>query len=266
MNPEPQPLYVILGARGSGRREVLQDLLANGLEDNLRVLFLHSPDEGLEPTPEANGVDRFGTVQVVACRYAIDASDSHSPHLPILPEVLPEADCLVFMADGFSSPADMVEGLVNWLDEHPEWEVARVITVLHCALLAENPKALPWFEACIHFSDVVLLNKREGVENKWIRDFQERHRKAALPALFAMVKKGRVDNPAAVLFPEARRLTHVFEREDDDDEDSLPELVIEEGGDLGPDPDAETTVDPFLDRHDHGERRVRLPDIQRFLL
>jgi hypothetical protein len=132
--------------------------------------------------------------------------------------------------------------------------------------LAAHPKASAWFEACIHFSDVVLLNRREGVGNKWIRDFQERHRKAALPAVFGFVKKGKVENPAALLFPEARRLTKIFDRpESGTFVDEIPEMVIEEGGDLGPDPDAEDGVDPYLERYEQGERRMRLPDIRNFL-
>ena len=34
---------------------------------------------------------------------------------------------------------------------------------------------LAWYDACVHFSDVVLLQRREGVANKWVSDFLKHH-------------------------------------------------------------------------------------------
>jgi hypothetical protein len=44
-------------------------------------------------------------------------------------------------------------------------EIARVYTVINCQLAEKHPALRAWFEACVHCSDVALLNRREGVGN-----------------------------------------------------------------------------------------------------
>ena len=41
--------------------------------------------------------------------------------------------------------------------------IARVITIVNCELAEKHSALLAWYEACVHFSDIVLLNRREGV-------------------------------------------------------------------------------------------------------
>jgi len=54
-------------------------------------------------------------------------------------------------------------------------ELGRIFCVVNCQFAAAHPDALPWFDACVHFSDVVLLSGREGIPNKWVSDFQKRY-------------------------------------------------------------------------------------------
>jgi hypothetical protein len=65
-----------------------------------------------------------------------------------------------------------------------------------------------------------------GRPNKWIGDFKGKFEHKFYPCLFEFVKEGRVKNPALVLAPVARRMSHVFdeqewiaEDEDDDEEE-----------------------------------------------
>jgi hypothetical protein len=174
---------------------------------------------------------------------------------------LPEGATHVFIvADGASDPVDQLEALKEWLASTAA-ELARVLCVVHCRLLEANPKLFPWYEACIHFSDVVLLNRREGVANKWISDFQGRFEEKFYPCLFELVRAGGIKNPALVLAPVARRMSHAFDE---------PEWVAEgdvEEEDQGEGEEVEMTeeVDPYFERRNGGRRVVELPRIAEFL-
>ena len=69
-------------------------------------------------------------------------------------------------------------------------ELARVLCVVHCALAEKHPALLAWYDACVHFSDVVLLQRREGVANKWVSDFLKHYQDQFMPCLFETVKAG----------------------------------------------------------------------------
>lgn len=155
---------------------------------------------------------------------------------------------------------------VAWL-EAQGGQIARVITIVNCELAEKNSALLAWYEACVHFSDIVLLNRREGVANKWMSDFQTHFKKQFVPCLFEFVKQGQVKNPALTLDPQPRRMSHVF----DDEQDWIfktPEgEVIEEDEETEGDEEVEATreEEPYFAR-DAAHRRVkRLPDIRQYL-
>ena len=91
-----------------------------------------------------------------------------------------------------------------------------------CQLAEKNPVLRQWFDALIHFADVVFLTHREGVANKWMSDFLRRYQDQFVPSHFIQVKKTGIANPALVLEPEPRRVSQYF-----DDEEPIPaDLVI----------------------------------------
>ena len=145
-------------------------------------------------------------------------------------------------------------------------ELARALCVVDCRLAERHPPLLAWFEACIHFSDVVLLNRREGVENRWLSGFLEHFRSQHLPCLFETVKAGRIRNPALILEPQARRLTQIFDEEQDwvvtgaDGEE-----IDDEQGEEEEEVSAAPAEDPYLERRSGGRRVREIPDIARFL-
>lgn len=244
MSDQAPLVYLILGIPGSGRRDVLFDLIDGGLEGKEQVLYFRPEGEAASPFDEQ--LEALDTVSIVDWKL----SDAKVTHGKI--DAAPEK--IIFLAPGDSDPADAAEAVKTWT-EHNSCQIARVITVVHCAFLSETSAAQAWFDACIHFSDVVLLNRREGVNNKWVRAFEMGYQKQFSPARFIMVKKGRVANPLEVLEPEARRLSLYFDElipiEDDEfEDDEQPQ---------------DTKPDKYIERLESGQRAYRVPDIQKLL-
>ncbi len=237
-------VYLVFGVPGSGRREVIFDLIEGGIPSTEQVLYFRPEGEAACAFDEQ--LEALENVNVVSWQL----KDSKVAHGKI--SAAPEK--IIFLAPGTSDPADCAEALKTWTD-HNQCQIARLFTVVHCHFLMEQPKAQAWFDACIHFSDIVLLNRREDVGNKWIKELETAHKKARTPARFILVKKGRVANPAEVLDPEARRVSLYFDElipiEDDEFEDEhQPE-------DLKP--------DIYIERLESGQRAKRIPEISKFL-
>jgi len=242
-------VYLILGAAGSGRREIVADLIEGGLGDGDRPLVLLPADEA------AGAADaRLGP----AARWAWTDRRIESP--------APAGATHVFLvADGRRNPVDQIEAFLPWLAANGG-ELARILCVIDCALAQRHPPLQAWFDACVHFADVVLLNKRAGLPNKWLSDFQAHYAAQFLPSLFERVKAGRVQNPALILEPQARRLSHFFDGE--------PEWVVsgtsEDAEDVeGAEGEEEVTVeaveDPYLQRRPGGRRVKELPNVADYL-
>jgi len=237
-------IYLVFGIPHSGRREVIFDLIEGGIPATEQVLYFRPEGEAVNPYDEQ--IEALENVNVVGWQL----KDSKVKHGKI--NAAPEK--IIFLAPGSSDPADCAEALKTWSD-HNNCQIARLVTVVHCHFLMEEPKAQAWFDACIHFSDVVLLNRREEAGNKWVKDFEEIYKKACSPARFLMVKKGRVANPAEVLDPEARRVSLYFDElipiEDDEFEDE------HQPDDIKP--------DIYIERLESGQRAKPIPGIGKLL-
>jgi hypothetical protein len=237
-------VYLVFGIPNSGRREVIFDLIEGGIPASEQVLYFRPEGEASNAHDEQ--IEALENVSVVSWKL----KDSKVTHGKIT--AAPEK--IIFLAPGLSDPSDCAEALKTWTD-HNHCQIARLITVVHCHFLAEHEKAKAWFDACIHFSDVVLLNRREEAGNKWVKDFETAYKKTCCPARFLMVKKGRVDNPAEVLDPEARRISLYFDElipiEDDEFEDEQQ-------------PD-DIKVDKYIERLESGQRAKPIPEIGKLL-
>lgn len=225
---------------------MLADLITGGLAETDKPVVLLSETEAEAPADEGFAwVERWQYVKDVG----VEAQ-------------LPEDSTHVFVVlDGRMSPVDQLEGWKEWLESRNRG-LARVICVVHCQLAEKNPKLVAWYEACIHFSDVVLLARRDGVPNKWISDFRGRFEKKFFPCLFEFVKEGRVSNPALILIPEARRMSHAFDEPEwfvDDEDDDEDEAEGEEEVEM------KREEDPYFERRNGGRRVHELPDINAFL-
>lgn len=249
--PTEKPLvYLILGAAGSGRRAVLADLIEAGLGEGDRAAVLLATGE-TEAAVDAKlpGLARWAWQDGAIAGQLPDG-----------------ATHVFFVTDGRRNPVEQIEGFKAWL-EAQGGELARVLCVVSCQLVEKNPPLLAWFDACVHFADVVLLNRREGVANKWLSDFQAHFKKQFLPCLFELVKGDRVKNPALVLVPEARRMSHFFDAEQDWIFTDAEGEVIEEDEEAEGDEEIEATPeeDPYFVRDAAGRRKKKLPDIAKYL-
>jgi hypothetical protein len=243
-------VYLILGAAGSGRREVVADLIEGGLADGARPAVLLASDE------PAGELDKKlpGLARWTWTGEGIDAT------LPT------DATHVFFVTRGRGNPVEQIDIFKPWL-ESQGGQLARVICVVNCQLAEKNPPLLVWFEACIHFSDIVLFNRREGVANKWFSDFIAHFEGQFYPCLFEQLKAGRVKNPALVLEPQTRRLSHWFDEEQDwifTDADGK-EVDEEEVSDDDEDIEATPEEDIYLARDAAGRRAKRIPDIEKYL-
>ena len=274
MSSEKPLVYVILGAAGSGRREVLADLIAGGLgEDDRAAVVLSAGETAGEHDAALGAVTRWTWRDGI-----IDAA------LPA------EATHVFFVTDGRLNPVDQIEQLHVWIAAAGA-ELARIITVVNCRLAERHPALLAWYEACIHFSDIVLLNHREGVANKWMSEFQTHFKKLYYPCLFEIVKAGRVKNPLIVLDPQARRMSHLFDIDEwtgldlegvefgtEDEDGNIIDEEAEEPAkkkgkkkghpnesDLDDEDDWKPEVDPYLLRRIGGRREKEIPDIAQYL-
>lgn len=250
--PEPEKplLYVILGTAGSGRREVLADLIEGGLAEGDRSAVLLAVNE----PPDAADA-KFGPL--IRWNWTENVIGAE------LPAGITHA---FFVTDGRANPVDQIEALKPWL-ESAGLELGRVICVVNCRLAEQHSEMRAWYDACIHFSDVVLLNRREGVANKWLSEFRRHYEDLFLPCLFEFVKAGRVHNPRLILEPQARRMSHYFDEETD-----WVVRGIESGSEdetLAPDGDEEVevsaAVDPFFALDAAGRRAKRIVDVSKLL-
>ncbi len=259
MPSSAKPLvYLILGAAGSGRREALADLIGGGLSNEGRAAVLLAEGE------------------------APDGLDEQLPQLTrwtwsdgfILAQLPPGATHVFFVTHGRVNPVDQIEAFKPWLEAQGTpgslqtgGELARVICVVNCQLAEKNPPLLAWFEACVHFADMVLLTHREGVANKWLSEFLAHFQKQFYPCLFELVKAGRVKNPALVLDPQARRMSHLFDEEQEwiFRDGNGEEIDEQEETDDEDEVEASPEEDPYLTRDAAGRRVKLVPDVTKFL-
>lgn len=213
-------LYLVLGAPDSGRRAIVQDLIEGGLTEEESALTLTN-----EESPDGEGLTKWrwenGSFQIPE-----NTNDTQPSH-----------QFLIFSP--YLDLADQIEASIDLLDADDGLTLARILFFVHCGLLEEtSPKLQDWYDACAHYADVVLLNRQKGANNKKIKEFKERYASMRLPFLLESVRKNRIANPAKILDPTSRRISHAFDPEIDVDSD-LP--------------------DPYLQRLSTGQRAKPIP-------
>jgi hypothetical protein len=244
-------VYIVLGVAGSGRREVIADLLEGGLAEGDRAVVFLSERETADPSDA-----RLGEIQ----RWSwTDGA--------VTGAVPPGATHVFFVTDGRGNPVDQIEALKPWIEGNGA-ELGRILTVVHCSFAEQHHEMLAWYDACIHFSDVALLNRRDGVANKWLSEFRRRYEDTFTPCLFEFVKGGRVKNPPLVLEPQPRRMSHYFDEETDwvvtgiesgsEDENDALDNVDEEV-------EVSAAVDPYFALDAAGRRAKRIVDVAKLL-
>ncbi|MBI2497581.1 MAG: hypothetical protein HYV75_06585 [Opitutae bacterium] len=252
------PVYFILGTPGSGRRAIVRDLIENGLAPEDQVLVLVAESESADPADAK--LATLANTEIRRWRWL-------EPSLP--PTRLPAGATVFFLADARVGPIDQLEALKPWLEEHGAG-LARIFCVVDCALAEKQPVLRQWFDACIHFADVVFLTRREGLANKWLSDFIRHYTHERFPCHFVQVKtKGDLATPRVWLDPTARRMSQYFE----DDYVDLSDVVIETGDDEAEageavEPGEEDGIippEPYFVRLSSGRRAKEVPDLRDYL-
>ena len=252
------PVYFILGTPGSGRRAIVRDLVENGFGPEEKAVVLLAENE----VPDAAEERLAGLANVELRRWRWSPPEIAAVHVP--------AGTTVFLfADPLASPVDQLEALKPWL-ERSGLELARIFTVVDCALAERQPVLRQWFDAGIHFSDVVFLTNRAGVANKWLSDFLKHFKDERFPCHFVQVKaKGDLPTPLVWLDPTPRRVSQYFE----EDYVDLGDVVIETGDDEDEDGEAVAPgeddgivpPEPYFVRQRSGRREREVPDIREAL-
>lgn len=258
-------VYWILGLRDSGRREITAELAAALLDDEAitgRMAIWMSEREPPDPSEERWTNQPRVTVE----RLPFGAQGTLT-----LPAPEEGIETILIIADGLANPVDQLEAAKSWLEEHG-LELARIMTVVHCQLWMEHPALTPWYDACIHFSDVILLNRREKVLNKWISDLRHRMEKERHPGLVELVKKGRLEHPQTLLYPEPRRLSLYFDQVESSpswhEVEILaidPEEGIDSEGTLDLEAEDDPVVETYFERNPGGQRVRQIPDVGKIL-
>lgn len=250
MSASVPTVYFILGTPGSGRRAIVRDLIENGLTTDEPAVVLLA--EGEAAGPQDDKLAALSNAEVRRWSWT-------GPEMPAME--LPASATVFWLADAQVSQIDQLEALKPWLESHGR-ELARVFAVVDCQLAEKNPVLRQWFDAVIHFADVVFLTRREGLANKWLSDFIRHFKDQRFPCHFVQVKtKGDLPTPLVWLDPTARRVSQYFdegesyeieglETDDEEDED-------EDTGLLPP--------EPYFIRQTSGRRDKELPDIRDFL-
>jgi len=255
MNPS---VYFVLGTPGSGRRAIVRDLIENGLTPDDQAIVLLAENEAADPADERLA----GLKNAEVRRWTWNGK-------PLAEAELPESATIFLLADSHASPVDQVEALKPWLAQQGR-ELARIFTVVDCQLAEKQPVLRQWFDACIHFSDVVFLARREGVANKWLSDFVRHYKDEFFPCHFVQLKtKGDLPTPLVWLDPLARRVSQYFE----DDYVDMSDIVIEIGDDEAEEgervepgeDDGIIPPEPYFVRQRSGRREKEVPDIRDFL-
>ena len=235
-------VYLILGCQSSGRRYAVFDLIKDlaSKSDPITIHFSASENknEWQEKLAELEHLDVETYSDEVA---SLDPQNINPQHTNLI------------VAPGLSNPVDQVEAFKDIVDQCP-CELGRVITVAHCDQLSAHSQLLSWYDACIHFSDVCILNRSAETTNQFVQDVIDRYKDKHFPVLFEIVFKKGIKNPGLVLEPQARRISLFFEPDEDawlDDED---------------DDDWEgPQEDPYMVRIASGSREKWVPDIEAIL-
>ena len=245
---ESAKLYLVLGTPQSGRKEIIYDLIegSSDFSNTNYWVLIHSTES----------TDSFTQKLQALSNSQVIIWDNLNRHFNIPDFDAAPTDKIFLILSGHNDLIDQVEDFKNWLDKHPQFVLARVLSVIDCQLAQDNEELLPWFDAVVYFSDYVFLTRREIVSEKWVRDFIQSFEKQIYPCVFEKVKKYHVENPDTVLNPEARRISHLFDNLDaietlEIDETNLPEEPFE----------LKIKADPYLERGEDGKRIIKLPSI-----
>ena len=239
-------LSVLFSGPNPTRWKLLQETVSHALPKEEGLFVYVTPGE-LKEAREALPAERYtvGTWTLVEGRVVFDQ--------PLSAEM---GNLLIYGVTPF--PADLVDALILGY-RADDYVIGRIITHVHSGWCDTVEEAKGWYEGCIHFSDLVLIDSRDEVVDNWVRDILERYRKLHYPCHFDLVRRGLPKHPQWFFDSQPRRLSLVF---DPDDLSGLGGMDYEIEGDEpeeDEDEDGEKiSLDPYLSRNAAGEREKKV--------
>ena len=231
-------IYLFLGPKGSGRRSVFLECVDSLPQDASILYFKHETDSNQELDTLDQAILKNDSIEIVEWKLEA-AKIKHST-------IRANPDCIFFLAPAVIHLADVIEGLKGWLEKN-DCSLTRIISIIHCGL-AKKASHLQWFEASMHFSDMVLLNRRELVGTKWVQDFITKYKKRYHPTRFELIKKDKLSNPMDILDYQVFRNSLYFDCLTPIEEDAIDDLIPED-----------QKEDPYIERLESGRRLKPTP-------
>jgi hypothetical protein len=238
-------IYLILAPKSAVPHAVCNQLIQTGFDTDQGPFAVLSSNTDRTEFPES--IDFFPL--------GWDAQTETLDGIPVAEQLQPFGT-IFWILDGLSDPRPQLEIIQEWLQGHPEHLLGNIFTIVNCAQLYANPSLRAWYDCCIHFSDAVLLNQRNDVPNRWISEFQDHFEKLCYPCLFSLVKKNLPQDATVLIYPEPRRIAHLFEPE-------LEPFELDESSESDDETElTEAEEDPWLLKNLGGQYQVHLPSIE----
>jgi hypothetical protein len=161
--------------------------------------------------------------------------------------------------------ADLIEQLEHLADHlaNCQIEPIKVVTCVDCAQTEQSAKLRAWYEACIYYSDVVLLGNRQNASKSFVREYQKHFERLCYPCLFLLIKgPGNPTQPGEIMTHGPRRVSQMFDLPEAAPVEPLPGMVIEASCDLDME---ESEIDPFRFPADE-ESAIHIPDPAEFVV
>lgn len=238
-------IYFLLGADEPGRFEVIKELVESIADEQETWVISWGADSKLPDLSIAKG-------KVLK----LAPEDSYNALLDC-----PEDTVCFILSDGKADPLDQVESFRDLLSQGA-FELLRIISVINLRMLHEHSELKVWYEACLHFSDVAVLVDWLTIPPKSFTAWEKEYARLRNPCLTIKMTKKGINNPSLVLYPEARRISAIFDEEEQIFYDGIE---IEEGDEDEDGYSESSGEDPWLERLPGGSRRKHIPQIIRFL-
>jgi hypothetical protein len=176
----------------------------------------------------------------------------------------PDAPGTAFiLADPRLSPVPQMEKLAGDLAKCLI-EPVKILTCVDCAAVEAHHPLKLWYDACIYYSDIVLLGNRSTTSNRFVRDYQKQFERNCYPCLFLLLKgPGKPDDPLEILTPGTRRLSQLFDLPAPGAPPEAAGLLIDASCDLDFE---EEEADPFRNPSAEQGPPQHVPDVAEFVV
>ena len=215
-------LFVIIGTPESGRRSTLSHAISK-IDGSTSAFFLLPQDLEIKDLPGTHW-----TWQDDQFNFQLNGDEKAE-------------EWFLFLSYNIDL-ADQIEGVYSILENNEGLVLTRILTFINASKLKELNKQLEeWLDACAHFSDVMCFINRLNDNASFISNTTSRFKSMCYPMETFILSYKKTPPIDRLLAPIARRMTHIFEL--DDDTEDLREN------------------DPFLLKYENGNRvrTIRIP-------